>query len=499
MKAFLNIFIQTVSYFFILLFIYACISKLLDFENFQVQLAQSPLVSAYAGFISYAVIAAELIIVFLLISKRFRLTGLYLSLGIMLSFAVYIYLILNYSDFVPCSCGGILEKMSWSQHLVFNMICVLLALISVIVTETKSKSLQIAVKILGLSILSTGIVIFLFLTSEHIMKKENNFIRRFPHHVIREDQTYDLKVNSYYFAGASGDTIYLGNTTSPFLLTKIDHHLKNTRTTFLEPEKDLKFRAPKITVVGHSFYLYDGYVPVIFRGEVEDSKGKAKTVSYQYAYFDQIRPIDNNRFVVRTQSSKDKSNILGILSLHPFQNLEINKDALQKQKDGVFDTDGQLLVDYFEQKIYYFYYYQSKIIKFDYNLKILGEQKTIDHFVSNIPQIHTLTNGTRKIGVPSLPANQNMMAYKGMILSQSNLMGKFENPSLWKKNNIIDVYNMNTNEYWGSFYIPNPQREKVHQMLIHRNYLYVLIGRKIVKYRIAQTLLDQFEQGKPKT
>ena len=48
------------SFFFILLFIYAAASKMLDFENFQVQLAQSPLLSAYAGFISYGVIGIEI-------------------------------------------------------------------------------------------------------------------------------------------------------------------------------------------------------------------------------------------------------------------------------------------------------------------------------------------------------------------------------------------------------------------------------------------------------
>ena len=92
-----------------------------------------------------------------------------------------------------------------------------------------------------------------------------------------------------------------------------------------------------------------------------------------------------------------------------------------------------------------------------------------------------------------------MIAYKGLVLTESNLMGKFEQASQWRKNNIIDVYDLRKNEYWGSFYVPNPKKEKLHQMLIHKNHLYVLIGKKIVKYRIAQTLLDQFNQGKPKT
>jgi len=135
MKNFQSTFIKAVSYFFIVLFIYASVSKLLDFENFQVQIAQSPLLSSYAGFISHLVIIVELIIVLLLSIPRIKKIGLYASMALMVAFTIYIYLILNFSDFVPCSCGGILEKLGWTEHLVFNMVCVVLTLIGIILQE----------------------------------------------------------------------------------------------------------------------------------------------------------------------------------------------------------------------------------------------------------------------------------------------------------------------------------------------------------------------------
>ncbi|WHT39521.1 hypothetical protein QNH98_02135 [Myroides sp. mNGS23_01] len=119
-----------VSYFYILLFVYAAISKLITFEAFQVQLTQSPLLSAYANIIAYLVLGAELLFALLLCTKTTRLLGLYLSYGLMVAFTLYIYVILNYSDFIPCSCGGILEKMGWTEHLWFNIIVSLLALVA---------------------------------------------------------------------------------------------------------------------------------------------------------------------------------------------------------------------------------------------------------------------------------------------------------------------------------------------------------------------------------
>ncbi|MNQ22925.1 hypothetical protein D3C85_360820 [compost metagenome] len=111
----------------ILLFLYAAVSKILDYENFQVQLAQSPLLSAFAGYVAWGVPAVEILISILLLSERWRTIGLFAAFGLMVMFTAYIYIILNFSAFVPCSCGGVLEKMTWNQHLIFNIVFIVLS------------------------------------------------------------------------------------------------------------------------------------------------------------------------------------------------------------------------------------------------------------------------------------------------------------------------------------------------------------------------------------
>ena len=171
-----SVIIRTASYLYILLFVYAAVSKLLDFENFRVQLARSPLLSAYAGLIAPAVIALELLLALLLCSIATRLTGLYGSFFLMVAFTVSIYLILNFSDFIPCSCGGIIEKLGWTEHLVFNLAFATLVLWTIVLLE-KEKSSRTGVVILKSvlpSLLAASLVVGLFLSSEHIIKQENN-------------------------------------------------------------------------------------------------------------------------------------------------------------------------------------------------------------------------------------------------------------------------------------------------------------------------------------
>lgn len=132
-------YVLIVRYFVVLLFVYAAISKLITFDEFKVQLTQSPLLSIYAGVIAYLVVISELVIAFLLNIRSTKLLGLYLSYGLMVAFSIYIYLILNYSDFIPCSCGGVLEKLGWNEHLLFNIITSFLILLSIFYTEDKPK------------------------------------------------------------------------------------------------------------------------------------------------------------------------------------------------------------------------------------------------------------------------------------------------------------------------------------------------------------------------
>ena len=127
-----NVFIEFSCMLFILLFSYASVSKLLDFETFETQLGQSPLLSAYAGTVSVGIIVIELLASSLLIFQKTRLIGLYLSFFLMMIFTTYIIVILNFSPYIPCSCGGVLQELSWQNHLFFNGAFIILIITSLL-------------------------------------------------------------------------------------------------------------------------------------------------------------------------------------------------------------------------------------------------------------------------------------------------------------------------------------------------------------------------------
>lgn len=491
-----SIFIPLSSYLYVLLFVYSGISKLLDYETFTVQLAQSPLLSAYTGIIAPAVIGIELVLSLLLVQKNSRLPGLYGSLFLMIAFTVYIYLILNYSDFIPCSCGGFIEKMTWTQHLIFNVAFALLALLAIVLSEKEkyTKKRTVILKLLFPSLLAIGVVVGLFLSSEHIIKKENNFIRRFSQHPIRNEKTFDLGVNSYYFAGIADGKIYLGNITAPLVLTCIDTSLTTIETVKIELDDDKHpFRFIQLQVQPPHFYLYDGTVPVIYRGQLGDSL--VNTISFEDCYFSQLQVLDSVRFAFRAQSSQTKSWVLGTLNLQDSPRVQLNHSLLEKQVDGIFDTDGQLLWDHAGNELIYIYSYRNQFLVIDQKLNLLHELNTIDTTSRAQVQVRMLSDGSYKMDAPPMLVNKRAVVHGKLLFNVSMLRGKFESREQWKQAVVVDMYKTSVQEYLGSFYVYNRGEERMSRLFTRDKYLFILSGNEIVRYSFAQAVTLNYQMG----
>ncbi|MCR9228778.1 MAG: hypothetical protein NXH90_15270 [Flavobacteriaceae bacterium] len=128
--------VETVSLSFVVLFVYAATSKLWDFQQFRVQLGQSPILTAYADGVAWMVPGVEYLLALLLLFTRSRLVAFYGSFALMVMFTTYIVLVLHFSDYIPCSCGGVLEDLGWTEHIVFNLFFVILAVIAIVQLET---------------------------------------------------------------------------------------------------------------------------------------------------------------------------------------------------------------------------------------------------------------------------------------------------------------------------------------------------------------------------
>ena len=137
----LAVFIATI---FIFLFVYTASSKILDFRSFRITLGRSPLIGRNAAWIALALPAIELVVsIFLLIPKT-RSLGLWLSFALMALFTGYIGYMLLFESKLPCSCGGVLQQLTWKQHLWLNIALMILAGYGILLMLRKQRHHAIA-------------------------------------------------------------------------------------------------------------------------------------------------------------------------------------------------------------------------------------------------------------------------------------------------------------------------------------------------------------------
>ena len=113
--------IDIISSLLLLLFLYTGISKLADYEKFKNVLSTSPFLSSSASVIAWLLPLTEIGVALLLFFPRTRFKGLKFSLVLLLLLTAYLLFMILYAPELPCNCGGVVSKMSWWQHVWFNL------------------------------------------------------------------------------------------------------------------------------------------------------------------------------------------------------------------------------------------------------------------------------------------------------------------------------------------------------------------------------------------
>lgn len=124
-----------------LLFIYTGFSKLFDYETTLEQMAKSPFIFELSGFVAWLLPVTEIIVSIGLYVKQLRVYAFHASVFLMSMFTVYVYTMLHYSYYLPCSCGGVLSTLDWNAHLWFNIAFLVIAVVGSVV-EIKARPYQ---------------------------------------------------------------------------------------------------------------------------------------------------------------------------------------------------------------------------------------------------------------------------------------------------------------------------------------------------------------------
>jgi hypothetical protein len=300
----------------------------------------------------------------------------------------------------------------------------------------------------------------------------------------------DLTYNSYYFAGTGNGKIYLGNYTAPLQIMELDSALKTKKIYHIElKQKHLDFRIPQIRVRDQNFYVFEGIVPYVFKGNITNWKASLRIHSGYY--FSQLEPMDSVNMVLRYMKPKRGESLLGTLNLADTTKVKYAPSLLQKQFDGIFDTDGIVHFNTQLNSIVYVYVYRNQFIVTDPNLNLKYRGNTIDTVSRAQVKLTKLAGSTMKtFAQPPLIVNKTSAVQGNLLYVNSVLPGLYESEAIWKTASIVDVYDLSDKTYRSSFPVYNIGVKKMRSMMVYDNHLYALIGEKIVSYRLREYLMQ---------
>jgi hypothetical protein len=130
-KYFSKISFDLINAILIFIYLYSFIDKLKNFQEFVSNLSKSPYLNTINSlFLAVVVLFFEIFIPIFLFFDKSKELGYLLSFLMIFSFTGYIVIMMVYSPYLPCSCGGFIESLSWEGHLFLNLFILFISAIA---------------------------------------------------------------------------------------------------------------------------------------------------------------------------------------------------------------------------------------------------------------------------------------------------------------------------------------------------------------------------------
>ncbi len=139
--------IEIITALLILLFLYASVSKWLDFKEFIHDMHNQPFPGWMAASLVWALPPVEILIALALMFDRTRVIGLWAAFILMSLFTIYtVTILVGLFNRVPCGCGGLISGLTWGQHLFFNSFFLIISAAGIVFNKKNHSSNMISAR-----------------------------------------------------------------------------------------------------------------------------------------------------------------------------------------------------------------------------------------------------------------------------------------------------------------------------------------------------------------
>lgn len=348
------------------------------------------------------------------------------------------------------------------------------------------KKYRILVNCLVIALLAVAIVSSLYGLYINRIDVKNGFTRKWLQPPLAVKKEIDLQFPGYYLAGSTDSVIYLASTSAKAQLIEINTPSLGAREKFVADAKRLSINWQRSTMLVDppNVYLTEGVGKTICSGQIADSiRMKVCNTLSEGFYF--ASPLSQSAAVniyfdtVFRQRNLGSFNITGNRAL-------ANHPILQKQIDGRFCSDGQLIVKPKQNRVVFLYFYRNQFLLADTNLQKLIWLPTIDTNSTAKIQLGKVNRG-RSVTFSATPqlVNKKMFVGDDAVYIISNMRSDEQDLDEYFSHTAIDRYSLKEQRYTGSYLVPNKSNKQVTDIVVSNKMLYALQGNFLVAYQVT--------------
>jgi hypothetical protein len=359
------------------------------------------------------------------------------------------------------------------------------------------------IAIAGVVAFSFLVVIILYALSDEPLRYSQNFTRVIQNERIQKEKVLNLKDNSYYFAGATKSQIFLGNRKDSLELLITDRLLSAPQPVRLSVSNEkhltvsdisltpkqlgvtsaesLELKNSAIEIDSPYFYIKAGNLPGIFKGTI--GNWHATRILDSIVHFDYAVSMVNNSLAFQTTGyieGGDNKRMIGKISVD--NHMEINSKLLEGQGDNYFSTKGVLCYSRRLNRLVYTYAYRNQYLVTDTSLNLLHKVNTIDSVSQARIKPVEVSKGNYSMASPSAVVNRSAQVYEDLLFVNSDLMASNETREVFDHVSVIDVYDLKSNKYQYSFYLPDYENVGMYTFAVIENRIFAFNGPYVISY-----------------
>jgi hypothetical protein len=339
--------------------------------------------------------------------------------------------------------------------------------------------IRLAIIILMIMTSAVGVVFFLGWMAVKPLSMKNGFIRSFIDVELNPAKSVARPVDVVSIAGASNSELYF-ETKDPNRIYVIEDGLKSGKYINLNIFRDgKKFSQFRCTVDSPNVYIYSGNYRTIINAPFSDSM---RVHSFPTVLFTKAAFISDQKVVFRIFDGLRQIFALG--NLYTGEVIK-EKGISSTANDLGIASDGMLKYDKLTKKIVYVHSYTNKVVVMDSNLNLIKSMHTVDTITAaDILTGKIGSNGIiTNVGAKRL-INAKCTVRNGVLFINSRIIADNEHKNDFRSSSIIDMYNIRSGSYLGSFHIPLPSK-KLKDIQAVDDGIVILSSDKIIIYKLS--------------